>query len=212
MLLADHEHRFELRPLRYQFPAVSGDQYDDNWLVVAGEVTTPEGSWSFTDPCLLTDEARQLSLWLRAVGGASSGDSEPDLCFLEPVLSFSHACWRNGSGLARVRLFQEAAPKWLDDDERLDEYVIEIKATAACLRQAADEWDRQLAPVLRPTTKAVDASVLLARTVTPELMRPGWSDALRMSCSVLPHRRLLALDKRLACRRPLHIPQVRPDT
>uniref|UniRef100_UPI0038998803 TnsA-like heteromeric transposase endonuclease subunit n=1 Tax=Streptomyces spongiae TaxID=565072 RepID=UPI0038998803 len=47
------------------------------------------------------------------------------------------------------------------------------------------------AAVLRPTTKAVDASVLLARTVTPELMRPGWVDALRMSRSVLPHRRLL---------------------
>ena len=30
------------------------------------------------------------------------------------------------------------------------------------------------AAVLRPATKAVDASVLLARTVTPELMRPGW--------------------------------------
>ncbi|MFI0239334.1 hypothetical protein [Streptomyces sp. NPDC016845] len=52
------------------------------------------------------------------------------------------------------------------------------------------------AAVLRPTTKAVDASVLPARTVTPELMRPGWTDALRMSRSVLPHRRLLALDER----------------
>ena len=30
------------------------------------------------------------------------------------------------------------------------------------------------AAVLRPTTKSVDASVLLARTVTPEPMRPGW--------------------------------------
>lgn len=44
------------------------------------------------------------------------------------------------------------------------------------------------AVVLRPTTKAVDASLLLARALTPEPMRPGWSDALRMSRSVLPHR------------------------
>ena len=36
------------------------------------------------------------------------------------------------------------------------------------------------AAVLRPTTKAVDASVLLARTVTPEPMRPGWAEALAM--------------------------------
>ncbi|MFJ5881689.1 integrase [Kitasatospora cineracea] len=66
------------------------------------------------------------------------------------------------------------------------------------------------AAVLRPTTKAVDASVLLARTVTPELMRPGWADALRMSRSVLPHRRLLSLDERLehAAARPVIVPEM----
>lgn len=66
------------------------------------------------------------------------------------------------------------------------------------------------AAVLRPTTKAVDASVLLARTVTPELMRPGWADALKMSRSVLPHRRLLSLDERLAhaAARPVIVPEM----
>lgn len=34
------------------------------------------------------------------------------------------------------------------------------------------------AAVLRPSTKAVDGSVLLARSVNAEPMRPGWSDAL----------------------------------
>ncbi|MFJ3307838.1 Mu transposase C-terminal domain-containing protein [Streptomyces sp. NPDC086549] len=66
------------------------------------------------------------------------------------------------------------------------------------------------AAVLRPTTKSVDASVLLARTVTPELMQPGWKDALSMSRSVLPHRRLLALDERLehAAARPVIVPEM----
>ncbi|WP_411574133.1 Mu transposase C-terminal domain-containing protein [Streptomyces fradiae] len=66
------------------------------------------------------------------------------------------------------------------------------------------------AAVLRPSTKAVDASVLLARTVTPELMRPGWVDALKMSRSVLPHRRLLDLDERLAhaAARPVIVPEM----
>jgi hypothetical protein len=65
------------------------------------------------------------------------------------------------------------------------------------------------AAVLRPTTKSVDASLLLARTVTPEPMRPGWADALAMSRSVLPHRRLLALDQRLehAAARPVILPE-----
>jgi putative transposase len=53
------------------------------------------------------------------------------------------------------------------------------------------------AAVLRPTTKAADAAVLLAKAMTPEPMRPGWVDALRMSRSVLPHRRLTELDERL---------------
>ncbi|WP_420834080.1 Mu transposase C-terminal domain-containing protein [Streptomyces antarcticus] len=66
------------------------------------------------------------------------------------------------------------------------------------------------AAVLRPTTKSVDASVLLARTVTPEVMRPGWIDALRMSRSVLPHRRLLSIDQRLehAAARPVIVPEM----
>jgi putative transposase len=65
------------------------------------------------------------------------------------------------------------------------------------------------AAVLRPTTKAVDAALLLARCLTPEPMRPGWADALRMSRSVLPHRSLTGLDERLehAAARPVIVPE-----
>jgi transposase InsO family protein len=65
------------------------------------------------------------------------------------------------------------------------------------------------AAVLRPTTKAIDAAVLLARTLTPEPMRPGWVDALKMSRSVLPHRRLTEVDERLehASARPVIVPE-----
>ncbi|MFI6519909.1 Mu transposase C-terminal domain-containing protein [Spirillospora sp. NPDC050679] len=64
------------------------------------------------------------------------------------------------------------------------------------------------AAVLRPSTKAVDAALLLARSLTPEPMRPGWSDAVRMARSVLPHRRLTEIDQRLAdaAARPVIIP------
>ena len=64
------------------------------------------------------------------------------------------------------------------------------------------------AAVLQPTTKSVDASVLLARTVTPEAMRPGWAKALAMSASALPHRRLSDIDARMeaAAARPVIIP------
>ncbi|WP_232788754.1 hypothetical protein [Streptomyces odonnellii] len=43
------------------------------------------------------------------------------------------------------------------------------------------------AAVLRPTTKSVDAALLLARSVTPAPMPPGRSEALRLERSVLPY-------------------------
>ena len=64
------------------------------------------------------------------------------------------------------------------------------------------------AAVLVPSTKAVDAGALVARAVVPEPMRPGWPQALRMSASVLPHRRLADVDPRLeaAAARPVIVP------
>ncbi|WP_449061539.1 Mu transposase C-terminal domain-containing protein [Planomonospora algeriensis] len=65
------------------------------------------------------------------------------------------------------------------------------------------------AAVLRPAgTKAVDAAVLLARMLVPEPMRPGWSQALAMKTSRLPHARLLDIDRRLelAAAKPVIVP------
>ncbi|WP_280185675.1 MULTISPECIES: Mu transposase C-terminal domain-containing protein [Nocardia] len=80
----------------------------------------------------------------------------------------------------------------------------------ADLTIAVDVATRSIcAAVLRPVgTKAVDASLLLARMTVPEPMRPGWASALRMSASVLPHDRLLAVDARMreAAARPVIVP------
>ncbi|MFJ5820747.1 Mu transposase C-terminal domain-containing protein [Streptomyces microflavus] len=65
------------------------------------------------------------------------------------------------------------------------------------------------AAVLRPMgTKAVDASLLLARMLVPEPMRPGWSKSLRMAASRMPHRRLLDVDTRMeqAAAKPVIVP------
>ena len=77
----------------------------------------------------------------------------------------------------------------------------------------ADRDDRRgdqdgAAAVLRPTTKSVDASVLLARALTPEPMRPGWPASLAMAHSALPYERLLGIDERLrhAAARPVIVP------
>jgi transposase InsO family protein len=64
------------------------------------------------------------------------------------------------------------------------------------------------AAVLRPSARSVDAAVLLARTLTPEPMRPGWAEALSMARSVLPFERLLSIDERMAhaAARPVMVP------
>lgn len=65
------------------------------------------------------------------------------------------------------------------------------------------------AAILRPAgTKAVDAALLPAQMLVPEPMRPGWSDALRMSASLVPHARLMSADARLehAAARPVIVP------
>ncbi|MDE1672672.1 Mu transposase C-terminal domain-containing protein [Nocardia gipuzkoensis] len=67
------------------------------------------------------------------------------------------------------------------------------------------------AAVLRPVgTKAVDASLLLARMLVPEPMRPGWAAALAMSASRLPHGRLMSIDERMS--RAAAKPVIVPDT
>jgi hypothetical protein len=58
--------------------------------------------------------------------------------------------------------------------------------------------------------RAVDAALLLARAMTPEAIRPGWADALRMPRSVLPHASLMALDERLA--NAAAVPVITPET
>ncbi|MCO6004925.1 integrase [Actinoallomurus purpureus] len=83
-------------------------------------------------------------------------------------------------------------------------------ADRADLTIAVDVATRTIcAAVLRPVgTKAVDASLLVAKMLVPEPMRPGWSTALRMSASRLPHARLVDIDTRmeLAAAKPVIVP------
>ncbi|MFI5987021.1 hypothetical protein ACIBEA_39925 [Streptomyces sp. NPDC051555] len=151
MLLGDHASSVELCPLRYQFSEVRGDSYDDNWLVVGGTATTPEGIWSFTDPCLLTDEAREVSAWLRAVaagkvevtGPDADGYLSPDTWFVEPVLAFSLVGRSDDGAVIRVHLSMEAAPSWQQGENGTDIYqhFVEARTDTAALLHAADQWD-----------------------------------------------------------------------
>jgi hypothetical protein len=74
--------------LGYQFPDGS-DWHDLNWLNVLLRVETIGAHWTGgPDPCLLTTEAAELVVWLRAAAG---GSTVKHLEFLEPELSFDIA-------------------------------------------------------------------------------------------------------------------------
>lgn len=154
VLLSDHATGVEFRLVGYQFPETRGDAYDDNWLVVGATVTTSEGSWSFTDPCLLTDEAREVSAWLRAaasgVVGVTAPDRDgrlwPDTWFVEPVLGFSLAARSDEAAVIRVHLSSEATPPWRRDDSAdIYQYAVDVTVEKEALLNAADHWDRALA-------------------------------------------------------------------
>ncbi|MDX2524784.1 WapI family immunity protein [Streptomyces europaeiscabiei] len=155
MLLNDPASSVDLRPVRYQFATVRGDSFDDNWLVIAGTVTTPEGSWSFVDPCLLTHEAREVAVWLRAVAAGAvavtepdaEGELSPDASFIEPLVAFSLAGRsEGGAAVIRIHLSLQAAPPWQQGDDRagIHQYVVEVRMDAAALLHAADQWDLAL--------------------------------------------------------------------
>ncbi|QCD59327.1 Mu transposase C-terminal domain-containing protein [Streptomyces hawaiiensis] len=58
-------------------------------------------------------------------------------------------------------------------------------------------------------TKAIDIGLLLADVMTPEMMRPGWSDALGYQMLRVPYERLMTVDERLseAAARPVICPE-----
>lgn len=91
--------------------------------------------------------------------------------------------------------------------------VLDSGLTArADLTIAVDVATRSIcAAVLRPVgTKAVDASLLLAKMLMPEPMRPGWAVSLRMATSRMPHKRLLDVDSRMqqAAAKPAIVPDM----
>lgn len=149
----------ELRPLRHQFglsstaPAPRGD-WDANWLVVGGRVELPDGgTWSFTDPCLTTGEARELGSWLREVRSGrvvpttfDGGDDEPALVFTEPDLAFGLAGRGERSVTVRVHLSLGALPPWLQGPgaPELHAYVVLIELTGAALDDAERAWGQEL--------------------------------------------------------------------
>ena len=106
----DNGDFFELEIAGYQFPKNSDDQWDSNWLNIAGKVSLDGRAWKFLDPCLLTWEVARISDWLLK---KSRGEKTmTNVGFTEPNLEID--CFSDQT----IRIFfeLEARPEWAPCD------------------------------------------------------------------------------------------------
>ena len=145
MRLSDSSgNEFRLVILRYQHPDLHEDQWDSNWLVVTGEVTTASGQrWRFSEPCVTTFELESLAEWLE--GLVAKGTAPSDFAFTEPNLKFAYTPWP-GRAL-QLTLRHESAPPSATDVERQSGVTLEFRlregepaALAAEIRDALSDF------------------------------------------------------------------------
>jgi hypothetical protein len=146
----------ELRPTGYQFPgtvAEGPDDWDANWLLIAGQVRLSDGrSWAFTDPCLTTWEAQSLGGWLQdVVSGvvaptpfSGTGDEVLQL-FTEPNLAFSLAERTGSHATVRIHFSLESSPPWLADEGDMFDFFVAVEMPLAGLDAASAMWTEELA-------------------------------------------------------------------
>jgi hypothetical protein len=113
-LTADSGNAFELLILRYEFPDITEDRWDSNWLVVSGKVTIGDKTWHFIEPCVTTFELADLADWLETLGDGA--EDLADCSFTEPNLAFLYS--RKPFPVLRVRFTRESAPPWLKGPEQ----------------------------------------------------------------------------------------------
>jgi len=142
----------ELAPVRYQFERAGGDTYEDNWLIIRGEVTSTTESWGFSDPCLLTSEAEGMGDWLRSAALGPEGllqpeeddETVPSFNTLDPNIGLGVVAVEGDSVTIRFFLWLEATPPSRADDAQMD-YFLDLVTTPDALSRAAAEWDEECA-------------------------------------------------------------------
>ncbi|MBX0300747.1 hypothetical protein K2F54_12265 [Cryobacterium sp. 1639] len=147
--------RLVLHPVSYEFENAIGNVWDDNWLVIAGEVACEGHEWSFQEPSLLVDEAVEIANWLERVATRVEAPTKSDpigtvdasLAFVEPNLAFSVLRYGQDTAVIRVHFSAESLPP--DYFERVaeaaDPILAEMQVTLAAAASAAVIWRKQIA-------------------------------------------------------------------
>jgi hypothetical protein len=135
--------QFELTVVSYQFPELADDGLDSNWLDVKIDVVSHQGSWSCTDPTLLTDEVESLASWLEAIAAAQPHDKA--ISFLEPNLCFELRDESGDNLTLRVWFELESRPIWAPAEgaEARDLWV-DLEVPRRTTRRSASELRHHL--------------------------------------------------------------------
>jgi hypothetical protein len=106
--------------------------------VVAGDL-----SWTFTDPCLTTTEARGVGSWLREIVRGVAGPEAP--WTTEPNVRFSLVERTDSLATVRVAFSQESSPPGSNEDIQFGAgYPVDVVLSLTDLLTAANEWDHEL--------------------------------------------------------------------
>ena len=113
-LSASNGMRITIDLLGYQFPGLSNEPYDSNWLRVQVHAVHPRGAWTSVDPSLLTYEVAALADWLERVAERRH-DAPQTISFTEPNLRLDLATTSMGEDVLRVFFELESRPPWFPD-------------------------------------------------------------------------------------------------
>lgn len=152
MRIGYHGASLDLGIEGYQFPSLEANvmagndrDFDANWLVVAGQARTADGTvWRFQDPALDTYEAVELARWLRAVVAETAPPGW--LEFTEPNLSFAVESYGESQVRLRVRLEQECAEpptikrQWQQSRLTIDTDKRQLEEAVAALEKQLAEF------------------------------------------------------------------------
>jgi hypothetical protein len=134
---------FRLTVVGYQFPGVRDKEYDSNWLMIRIDVKHPRGSWSATDPALLTYELESLAEWLDKIKAGSR--VELDQYFMEPCLELHLTSSSSRAENLVIRFSHEFRPSWARSGPPQDEEPsLEFPLAEIDLARAARSIRQQL--------------------------------------------------------------------
>ncbi|QUD88274.1 WapI family immunity protein [Phenylobacterium montanum] len=155
MALANGDSWFRLTIASYQFPQITDDEWDSNWLVIDGSARLNGKEWRFRDPCLTTFEAVNLATWMEACAQGTA--KEPYCAFTEPNLQFDLV----DAQTMRVSFALESAPPWAKQGDDWTKHGFNLSVGPALVR-AASELRRQLQnfPVRGGRTRGEPATTL----------------------------------------------------